>query len=305
MAHHWHECYRLSHRPDPGEPTPPARLPWSELDTFVRRDNILQIRSIMTAVAGCGRRWVPERSVRTGELHRADRPGAGAHKPVRAHAVVPAAARGRLVSGRTTPPHPGRPAPARPDQQPRGAVAGAAQRRAPAADRATLRSQLAQLEDVGFVPVVPAGGPPAGRPSSSASAPSRPRSCTPAVRGPGGPAISSTAIRVTGGSAMIPVTCAPSATSEFRASHAPIDGEHWRRIGAYRAWRVNEAPGAADDGGPGGGPGRGLGGRRTRRGTLAGDRRAVPPDLPPLQREVLASPVTATLVRACTWRRES
>ena len=28
---------------------------------------------------------------------------------------------------------------------------------------------------------------------------------------------------------------------QFRASHAPIDGERWRRIGAYRAWQVRES----------------------------------------------------------------
>jgi hypothetical protein len=27
---------------------------------------------------------------------------------------------------------------------------------------------------------------------------------------------------------------------QFRASHARIDGERWRRVGAYRAWQVSE-----------------------------------------------------------------
>jgi hypothetical protein len=27
---------------------------------------------------------------------------------------------------------------------------------------------------------------------------------------------------------------------EFQASHAPLDGHRWRRVGVVRAWRVSE-----------------------------------------------------------------
>ena len=38
------------------------------LDDFIRQDNILQIRSIMTAVVTHGRRWVPGRAVAPGSF---------------------------------------------------------------------------------------------------------------------------------------------------------------------------------------------------------------------------------------------
>ena len=55
VARHWHECYRLSH--PPGRPLTRRTLtsrPWTELDDFIRQDNILQLRSIMTAVVAAG-----------------------------------------------------------------------------------------------------------------------------------------------------------------------------------------------------------------------------------------------------------
>ena len=68
VARHWHECYRLSHPPPPGDPGPLTRLPWSELDAFLRQDNILQLRSIMSATVARGRRWVPEPVVAPGSF---------------------------------------------------------------------------------------------------------------------------------------------------------------------------------------------------------------------------------------------
>ena len=56
VARHWHECYRLSHPLPPGHPKASARLPWPELDPFLRQDNILELRSILSAVAARGRR---------------------------------------------------------------------------------------------------------------------------------------------------------------------------------------------------------------------------------------------------------
>ena len=68
VARHWHECFRLSNPPAPGDPKAPARRPWADLDDFIRQDNILQLRSIMAAVAARGRRWVPGRAVVPGSF---------------------------------------------------------------------------------------------------------------------------------------------------------------------------------------------------------------------------------------------
>ena len=68
VARHWHECYRLSHPPAPGNPRTLTSRPWDRLDEFIRQDNILQIRSIMTAVVSRGRRWVPGRAVAPGSF---------------------------------------------------------------------------------------------------------------------------------------------------------------------------------------------------------------------------------------------
>ena len=68
VARHWHECYRLSHPPVPGNPRTLTGRPWAGLDEFIRQDNILQLRSIMTAVVACGRRWVPARAVAPGSF---------------------------------------------------------------------------------------------------------------------------------------------------------------------------------------------------------------------------------------------
>jgi hypothetical protein len=66
VARHWHACFRLRSPPAPGGPGSPARRPWADLDEFIRQDNILQLRSIMAAVAARGRLWVPGRAVLPG-----------------------------------------------------------------------------------------------------------------------------------------------------------------------------------------------------------------------------------------------
>ena len=68
VARHWHECFRLRHPAMPGEPTPVTRRPWADLDEFIRQDNILQLRSVMTVVAARGREWVPARAVPPGSF---------------------------------------------------------------------------------------------------------------------------------------------------------------------------------------------------------------------------------------------
>ena len=68
VARHWHECYRLSHPPAPANPRTMTSRPWAGLDDFIRQDNILQLRSIMTEVVARGRRWVPSRAVVPGSF---------------------------------------------------------------------------------------------------------------------------------------------------------------------------------------------------------------------------------------------
>ena len=65
-----------STRCPPGIPKAAARAPWPDLHHFLRQDNILQLRSVLTAVAARGRQWAPVSLVPPGQLHRAERSGA-------------------------------------------------------------------------------------------------------------------------------------------------------------------------------------------------------------------------------------
>jgi hypothetical protein len=56
VARHWHECFLLRNPGLPGNPKAPARRPWADLDDLICQDNILQLRSIMAAIAATGRR---------------------------------------------------------------------------------------------------------------------------------------------------------------------------------------------------------------------------------------------------------
>jgi hypothetical protein len=102
-----------------------------------------------------------------------------------------------------------------------------------------LRSQLAQLEDVGFMPVVPGGGPPgvarfhrigtvrAQRLSARwgwTRAPGEELSGEPGdwrVLDDGGDERT-------------------VADGAFQVSHEPVGGERWRRTGSYLAWQVSD-----------------------------------------------------------------
>ena len=164
VARHWHECYRLSHPPDAADPRTLTGLPWAELDDFIRQDNVLQLRSIMTAVVGRGRSWVPDRAVAPGsfiELGEHDLLAIARAEHARWFQRRVAAgwsAGGVRLNGSAS----------RNGQ--RTGPSARVNRRVvpwtalPEADRAAavewVRSQLAQLEDAGFMPVVPAGGPP-------------------------------------------------------------------------------------------------------------------------------------------------
>ncbi len=153
--------------------------------------------------------------------------------------MVPAAARGGLVRGRDA----GRPA----DDE------GAARRSStagwspgpdlPADDRdrniGYLRSQLAQLEDVGFVPVVPAGGPAtAAEFQRMGTVQARRLSARRTWTRRSGDELYGDA-----GDWRVRDNSGDERTVrdlEFRASHQPLGGEEWRRTGTFIAWQVSE-----------------------------------------------------------------
>jgi hypothetical protein len=245
VARHWHECYRLSHPPGPADPRTLTSRPWGDLDGFIRQDNILQLRSIMTEVVAKGRRWVPSRAVVPGsfiELSEQDlqaiacnehtrwyqrRLAAGwsAGEPARAHNRAggrrKATPRQALVNSRVVP------------------WAGLpADERSGAVDY--LRSQLAQLEDVGFMPVVPPGGPPEAaeyRRVGTVRA-RRLNARRPWTRRSGDQLYGDAGDwRVIDGGGDERTVRDP----EFRHSHEPLGGDFWLRTGNYRAWRVSQA----------------------------------------------------------------
>jgi hypothetical protein len=235
VARHWHECFRLSHPPAPGEPPPRTRRSWAELDDFIRQDNILQLRSIMSAVAAHGRRWVPGRAVVPGsfiELTQRDLEDVARIEHTRWYER-------RLAAGWT-------------------ASSGAGLARAedhlvnskvvpwealPPGDRSAaieqLRSQVVQLEDVGFMPVVPEGGPPGAADFRRigvvrARRLHARRRWTRASGGelsgePGDWRVSDDGEEVR-----------TVRNTEFQASHEPLGGERWRRTGTYRAWQASD-----------------------------------------------------------------
>ena len=241
VARHWHECYRLSHPPRPADPRTLTSRPWDDLDGFIRQDNILQLRSIMTEVVAKGRRWVPSRAVVPGsfiELSEQDleaiacsehtrwyqrRLAAGwsAGEPARARDRKKAAPRTALVNSRVVP----------------WADLPAAERSAAVA---YLRSQLAQLEDVGFMPVIPPGGPPEAaeyRRTGTVRA-RRLNARRPWTRRSGDQLHGDPGDwRVIDGGGDERTVQDP----EFRHSHEPLGGDFWLRTGNYRAWQVSQA----------------------------------------------------------------
>jgi hypothetical protein len=238
VARHWHECFRLRHPAVPGDPRTMTGRPWGALDEFIRQDNILQLRSIMTAVVERGRRWVPARSVAPGsfiELNEHDLEQIARAEHTRWF-------RRRLAAGWS-------PDEMRAARRRRGGGAALVNRRVvpwtllPADDRdrniGYLRSQLTQLEDVGFVPVVPAGGP--------AVAAEFERMGTVQARRLGARRTwtrrSGDELSGDAGDWRVRDNSGDERTVrdlEFRASHQPLGGEEWRRTGTFIAWQVSE-----------------------------------------------------------------
>lgn len=241
VARHWHECYRLSHPPGPADPRTLTSRPWGDLDGFIRQDNILQLRSIMTGAVARGRRWVPTRAVVPGsfiELSEQDLEAIAHCEHTRWYQRRLAAGWSAGGAGKA------------------GGRRRAAQRQAlvnrrvvpwadlPADERSRavdyLRSQLAQLEDVGFMPVVPQGGPPEAaeyRRIGTVRA-RRLNARRPWTRRAGDQLYGDTGDwRVVDGGGDERTVRDP----EFRGSHEPLGGDFWLRTGNYRAWRVSQA----------------------------------------------------------------
>ncbi|HEV3066441.1 MAG TPA: hypothetical protein VGY50_01275 [Streptosporangiaceae bacterium] len=236
VARHWHECFRLRNPVASGDPKAPARRPWADLDEFIRQDNILQLRCIMAAVAARGRQWVPGRAVASGsfiELNDGDLEAVARVEHTRWY-------RRRLAAGWTAAPKNGASA-ARAGALVNAKVVPwdklAAEDRAGAVEH--LRSQLAQLEDVGFMPVVPEGGPP-GAAEFRRVGTVRARRLNAGRRW----------TRASGGE----LSGEPGdwrvlddrgdertvQDSAFWASHEPLGGERYRRTGTYHAWQVSD-----------------------------------------------------------------
>jgi hypothetical protein len=233
MARHWHECFRLRNPAPPDSRQAPARRPWAELDHFIRQDNILQLRSIMSAVAARGRQWVPVRAVIPGSfVELSDRDlgevacaehtrwyqrrvkagwsatgGAGATRNVLVNesvvpwAELPGVKRTEIIE--------------------------------------YLKSQLAQLEDGGFVPILPRGGPPQAAEFERVGIVSARRLSA-----------RQTWVRRSGdelcgdpGDWRVFDSSGDERTvgfTEFRASHEPLGGDLWRRTGMFTAWQVSD-----------------------------------------------------------------
>jgi hypothetical protein len=239
IARHQHECYRLSHPVPPDDPRAANRLPWAELDEFIRQDNILQLRTILVAVAALGREWIPARSVAPGSFIEL----AGSELLAIAQADHTRWYLRRRKLGRQ-PPGAGGTA--------RTAGAGGAvvnpvfrpwdeltdEQRVSHADY--TRSQIAQLEDAGFVPVIPAGGPAQAARFRRIGA-VRARRLTAQrtwVRQNGdvleGEAGDWRVVDPEGGERTV-------GDPQFRASHLHRAGEEWDRTGVFLAWQVTEA----------------------------------------------------------------
>lgn len=237
VARHWHECFRLRQPAVPGEPRTFTGRPWAELDDFIRQDNILQVRSVMTAVVARGREWVPARAVPPGSfIELTDRDVAAVARAEHTRWYQRRLAAGRARGSRA------------------GASAGLTRKalvnsRAvpwadlPAGERSrsvtNLRSQLAQLEDAGFVPIVPPGGP-AGAAEFRRVGTVRARRLQ--ARRPW-TRLSGDELHGDAGDWRVVDDSGDERTVrdlEFRQSHEPLGGEFWRRTGIFRAWQASE-----------------------------------------------------------------
>jgi hypothetical protein len=239
VARHWHECFRLSHPAVPGDPRTRTGRPWADLDEFIRQDNILQLRSVMTAVVACGRRWVPARAVPPGsfvELNDHDMEEIAGVEHTRWY-------QRRLAAGWSA------------GGEHNGSGADVADHALvnsrvvpwddlPADERGRsieyLRSQLTQLEDVGFMPIVPEGGPPAAAEFCRIGTIRARRLHARRLW----TRLSGDELHGNAGDWRVVDNSGDERTVrdlEFRESHEPLGDGVWRRTGTFRAWQIRES----------------------------------------------------------------
>jgi hypothetical protein len=243
VARHWHEYFRLRDPAVPGAPQTSTRRPWAALDEFTRQDSILQLRLLMSAVVEGGRRWVPARSVALGsfiELNEHELEQIARAQYTRWFRRRRAAG-WSAGGGRAAQRWPGNRAARISNQVVPWAELPADGRADGRADLiAYLRSQLAQLEDVGFLPVVPAGGPPGSAQFRRIGTVEAKRLGARRMwtRRSSGDELCGDA-----GDWHVLDDSGDERTvrdDEFRASHAPLGGERWLRTGTFTAWQVSE-----------------------------------------------------------------
>jgi hypothetical protein len=232
LARHWHECYRLANPLPAGDPREPNRRPWAQLDEFIRQDNILQLRNILVTVASLGREWVPVRAVPKGsfvELTGSDlaavaraehnrwylRRRQAGWRPTAQEARSPALVNSIVVPWEERP------------------------ERSQVEHAAYIGTLVEQLEDAGFMPVVPAGGPPGTAEFVRAGAVRARRLSARRLwtRQNGDE------LRADEGDWRVIDEGGDDRTvrdEEFRASHTYLSGDRWRRTGVFRAWQVSE-----------------------------------------------------------------
>jgi hypothetical protein len=263
IARHWHELHRLSHPVESGDPKAAYRLPWADLDPSIRLDNILQLRSILTQVTELGRRWAPLRLMPWGSFitlgdSEIEKIAAAEHArwyrrrmaegwsaaPPATDTALDSATTGRTrITGRNG------------SADPKGIMGRKnSTRRAnklllpwqdlPADERAAskdrVRAQLKSLEEVGFMPVLPPGGPPEAKNFERIGTVLARRLTAPLLWTlPSGDEMRGNAgdWRVVDGAGSIRTVTDP----DFRSSHEPLGNGRWRRTGTFKAWQVVEA----------------------------------------------------------------
>jgi hypothetical protein len=141
IARHWHQCRRMMYAGPPGAPLDPTRESWDLLSWFFREDTLLRLRLIMSETAGTGRLWIPAQMVPPGSIIELGEQEAG---------KICEAEHGRWLSRQLA--YGGKdellvPWASLPPSEKAVAIT-------------QLRTQVAQLEDIGLVPIVPIGGPP-------------------------------------------------------------------------------------------------------------------------------------------------
>jgi hypothetical protein len=216
IARHWHECHQL----ETTVPHSAARRPWAELDKFTRQDNMLQVRSILSAVATLGREWVPARMLVPGSFIELTGSEIGQVAEIE-HTRWYQRQLERGTSNRLAVPWPE----LSEDSQQRSGK--------------EVRKQITQLERAGFVPVIPRGGPPeAGSYERTGFVRARQlhtpfrwsiRSGEQMWGNPGDWHVSDDLGHVR------TVT-----DPEFRDSHEEAGNGRWHRVGTFRAWPARE-----------------------------------------------------------------